>query len=546
MSRDRQRRLGQTAAFLAVFAALVGCARLQRFLIPPQMTPETNRTDTKVADVAADLIVVAGHVHGHDGPRAVAVRGSVVAAVALAGEVTPLRVATTQLVKVPAGYVTPGLVDAHVHLEGAAMLGDAADLSGVTTLPELGKAMAATVATGGDWQWGFGLGLAAFEKFNAADVEQACPDLAVYLSRSDGHAALVSQALVKWLPPDLQREVMQAKYKVQGELARHVWRLLPPQRTERLGPMVRVVLEKMQQQGVTEVHAMGESMALVTALLQLEREGRLPLRVKVYLDTDRPEAGDLIEGRAKRIHTQLLDVAGIKLWLDGTLGSGSAALLQPYDDRPSNGLLRYGDGELLARIADADKRGLQVAVHAIGDAAVAQVARVLRKLVRPGQSLPVRIEHAQVVPPEVREALWGLPVECSVQPRHAAADAAFARTRLGAERLNWAYPGLALVAQCPVRAGSDLPVAVSDPMGDWRVMAATDPAQLGADATRGTVEELALAALTPKGTKGRDAAVRPGDTADLVVWDHDPRLPGPPAKVLWSIVGGSAQQVIGR
>ncbi|MBM4343012.1 MAG: amidohydrolase family protein [Deltaproteobacteria bacterium] len=539
MTPPRRCALALTLA-LALAFAVAGCAPLRAFLVPP----DPHRPAKNVRKLAlVDALVVAGAIHGRPGARAIAVRQGQILAVGLPADVTPLRGPETLVVKAPTAYVTPGLVDAHVHLEGAALLRDAADLRSVASPADLRAAVDRARPLAGDWLWGFGLSDVAWGELSQDDIDTACGETPCYLSRRDGHGGRLSSGLALRTSPLQQARISEARGRLAGELAREVWRSLPSPRLDRMRPLVQQVLDEMAATGIVEVHTMGESAALVHALRALEREGRLPVRVVVYLDAERPEAALLLEGRGLVRDTPRVRVAGVKLWLDGTLGGHSAALQLPYSDTPTSGELRYTDGVLRERIAEADRAGLQVALHAIGDRAVAQVARTLRNMVRSPTAPPVRIEHAQVVPPELREQLWGLAVECSVQPRHAGADAPFARARLGDDRLAWAYPALALAPVCSVRAGSDYPVAASDALADWRVMAATNPVELGGEATQGTVADLALAALTPGGTARGRPTVLEGRVADFVVWDRNP-FAAAGARPTHVCVGGQVQAIV--
>ncbi len=533
----KRRLVGLTVAMFAVGS----CVSVRAFLVPPA-APRATKVVRKAEVV--DVMVLAEAIHGRPGARMVAIRQGAVLAVGAPADVTPLRGPETVVVKAPTGYVTPGLVDAHVHVEGAAMLRDAADLSAVRSLADLRAALDRARPMAGEWLWGFGLSNEAWHQLSQADIDAACGDLHCYLSRADGHGGRLSTGLVERTSADQQARIAGAQWRLEGELARQVWRSLPAPRLDRLRPLVQQVLGAMAATGIVEVHAMGESATLVHALRALEREGRLPVRVLVYLDAERPEAALLLEGQGLARATPRVRLAGIKLWLDGTLGGHTAALQLPYADTATNGELRYDDGVLRERIAEADRAGLQVAMHAIGDRAIGQVARVLRAMQRSAKAPPVRIEHAQVVPPELREQLWGLRVECSVQPRHAAQDEPFAKARLGDDRLAWSYPSLALAPVCSVRAGSDYPIAASDPLADWRVMAATSPVELGADATPGSVADLALAALTPGGSGSGKPTIAEGAAADFVIWDRNP-FAAPGAKPTHVSVDGQIQVIVG-
>lgn len=524
-------------ALLGVAAS--SCANLRRFLVPPpSATGQLPARQVAVKNAHAELLLVAASVHGAPRARAVAIRAGQVVAVGTPLEVSATLGPSTQIVSVPGAVVMPGLVDAHVHLQGAAQLRDAADLSAVTDEASLRAAVQVAVATADEWLWGFGLSQAVFECLPASAIEGALEGKAAYLSRADGHGARVTEALIDSLPQELAARVAAADGRIDEVLAQQVWREMPALRPARLRPLLRQTLMELQRSGITEVHAMGESAAVATVLAELDHEGRLPMRVRLFLDYERPEARRLLEGTFVLPNKGLLDVAGVKVWLDGTLGARTAALSQPYADAPStSGQLLMTDAALQKVIERADQRKLQVAVHAIGDAAVGQVVRVLQSMSRPERAKPVRIEHAQVVSPEQLAALGTLAVECSIQPRHADADKAFAAARLGTARLSWGYRGLELAKACNVRSGSDLPVMRADPLADWRALLK------GAAGPADQAQGLALAAVTAAGTAAGAAPVATGMQADLVVWSADPRT-SPTAKPLWVVLAGSALRLV--
>lgn len=526
---------------LALALATTHCAQVKRFLVPPP-TPQAQQRAAKAkpAPNHAQLAIVAAEVYGAPGARAVTIRGDQVLAVG-----TPLEISTTlgpatQLVSVPGGVVVPGWVDAHVHLQGVAQLMDAADLRGAADRASLTAAVRVAAAIADDWLWGFGLSAKAFEELSPADIEAALDGRAAYLSRADGHGARVTAALYAWLSPELRAQVAAAEGRIDGVLAQQVWRELPTVRVARLRPLVRQTLAKLQRRGLTEVHAMGESATVATVLAELEHEGRLPLRVKLFLDYERPEGKRLLDGSFALPYKGLLEVAGVKLWLDGTLGARTAALSAPYADRPGeSGKLIYSDALLRQVIAQADRRQLQVALHAIGDAAAAQIVRVLAAMQRPQAAKPVRIEHAQILDPQTLQALDASRVECSIQPRHAEMDKGFAAARLGAERMAWSYRGLELAERCALRVGSDMPLLDADPLADRAALLASAPASM----PRPRAEALALAALCSGGSTAGDQLIRSGARADLVVWSADP-LKDPRAKPLWSVVAGVAVRLV--
>jgi predicted amidohydrolase YtcJ len=298
------------------------------------------------------------------------------------------------------------------------------------------------------------------------------------------------------------------------------------------------------------VHALGATAGLRDALVDLELDGRLPLRVKLFLDGELPEAQALLHppkplplhqgeppppvAAPAWLRTRLVQVVGVKFWLDGTLGAHTAAMSQPYADDPGQGKLAMTDATLAEHIEAADRAGLQVALHAIGDAAVAQIVRVISGLHRAEDALPVRIEHAQVVAPDTLAQLATLRVVCSVQPLHARDDVGVFPQRLGPERLEWGYRLASLAKVCPLLAGSDLPVSDAEPLAMWQAMTQAP----GRAASERMDAELALRALLPGGTATGQAVPQVGDRVDLVVWSRDPLQPGPPPEVLVLVVAG--------
>jgi predicted amidohydrolase YtcJ len=524
-----------------------GCLQLRRFVVPP---PDPSREgivgkEKQPSRPLADTVLIVGHLAGHPDGRAVALRAGEVIAVGTPAEVTPVQGPLTQVVRVSQGWATQGLVDAHVHLEGAAMRADAADLTAVTDGNGLTRAARLVRASMTGWLWGFGLSQAAFDGMDAAEVDAALDETPAYLSRADGHGALLSSALVEQLPRELAEQVRKNGNKVSGPLASQVWRALPAWPLVRLRPLLRQLLLQFERRGVTEVHAIGESQALLETLFSLEAAGQLAVRVRLYFDAERPEGRALLAGKYKRVPSRAVVVAGAKLWLDGTLGARSAALLQPYSDQPGHsGTLNYSDAQVADVLAQADKQGIQLAVHAIGDAAVEQILRVSEGLHRDPAALAVRIEHAQVVAPTQLARIKTGRFECSVQPRHRHADAEFAQARLGTERMNWAYRGIGLADVCPVRAGSDAPVVVSDPLGDLKVMLETPPVQLGATLDQSDLAGLAWRALGPMGTRQALKPLRVGDRSDWVIWSADPRDPKLGAVPQWTIIRGVVRQIV--
>jgi predicted amidohydrolase YtcJ len=287
---------------------------------------------------------------------------------------------------------------------------------------------------------------------------------------------------------------------------------------------------------------MGMSRETLEMLQALREKGQLRLRVVGYLDVqgalkpdslaDLPIAPDPLD---------LLSVPGVKIDVDGALGSRGAALLDDYTDAPGErGLVLMTDDELNVRLATISRAGLQPVVHAIGDRANRMVLDTFERMgvaVQGFGNLRPRIEHAQVVAPKDWPRFPALGVIPSMQPTHAASDLAWISARLGEERLRTAYAWRALAPQLGrIAFGSDFPVESPDPLEGLAAartrLVAAEGAQLefagrhvkadqcldGARALAGYTSGAAFAAFQ----EDRRGRLAPGYFCDMTVMTVDP------------------------
>jgi predicted amidohydrolase YtcJ len=225
-----------------------------------------------------------------------------------------------------------------------------------------------------------------------------------------------------------------------------------------------------------------------------------------------------------RAESEYLHIGGLKAFSDGSLGSSTAAFREPYEGRPHDcGLLMQPmlDGSMARWIAEADARGLRLAIHAIGDDANDRVLTLLES--RPDhRARRDRIEHAQHLDAGLVRRFAEARVVASMQPYHAIDDGRWAESRIGAARAPWAFPWRSLLdAGAIVTFGSDWPVAPLDPLTGIR--AATTRAWIPEQ--RITFEE-ALRCYTTNNAWALFAereigAIAPGMLADLVVLSDD-------------------------
>lgn len=452
--------------------------------------------------------------------------------------------------------VVPGLIDAHAHLMflGGTLM--QADLTGAASKAEVVARLQRFAADNPDgWLLGNGWDQNHWPQTDfptAADLDTAFPDRPVWLGRIDGHAGWANSAALRELAhrpgqralagqwqPEGGRIVRDARGQPSGvfidgamELVRTV---IPAATAAARETMLERALDKAVSQGLTGVHDMGVSREDLALMQRFADAGRLPLRVDAYADGDDDALADLCAHGAYQHPGGRLEMRGVKLFMDGALGSRGAALLADYSDDPHNrGLLVTSPADFERAVRRADGCGLQVATHAIGDRgnriALDTYARVLGT--RSTGDHRWRIEHAQVVALADIPRFAQLGVIASMQPTHATSDMGWAQDRVGPERILGAYAWRRMLAAgAHLALGSDFPVEQVDPrLGLYAAVTRQDragqppggwqPEQrlTAAEALRGFTADAAWA--------GHDEAqvgrLQPGMRADFVVFDRDP------------------------
>jgi predicted amidohydrolase YtcJ len=561
--------LSRLLLLLVVAAPASGCTALRRWLVPPA----THRTAADVGyshdrrDDGAELILVVASLPG--GPTqetAIAVRDGHILARGTLAAMEPMRTNTTQTIRLPGGVAMPGLVAAHVRLEPAAMATDVVDLRNCKSTADVADALKLAkpqVLSESGWLWADGISLALFDKLSSADLDRALGRTAVLVTpagRPNGvsSAGLGNGALLARLG-DLGTAIAERRGRFNDAQVRLAWQQLPPARPERLKPLLLALFADVQRQGVTEVHAFAVSGAALEALRMLDRESRLTVRTRVYLDAERPEGqallapnspstrSDAAQGQqsiqqpppqTKRV--PLVQVAGVSLELDGSVVAATAAMTEPYLDLPHAGTLTYSDEALRARLEQADRAGLQVAVRASGDEALAQLVRVATAMQRDPRLPALRVELPEVVSPATLDWLQEAHAQCVIAPPLLQKDFDLVRRRLGPLRWPEFDRAASLAAACPLQVALDFVHPEAMRSHDHLT-------RHGGNDAEAMSAQQAWRALSSGGTARTTPPVQIGEDADLVVWSRDPLLPGKvPAKVMASMVGGTLTLLIGR
>lgn len=377
----------------------------------------------------------------------------------------------------------PGFTDAHVHLTGVGMAAMVLDLVGVESIAALQQRLARYAREhpqgaiyGRGWietHW-------PDRRFpNRADLDAVVSDRPVYLERIDGHAAVVNSAGLSLGGIDantrdpaggsIERDAAGAATGILIDNATMIVQSRLPAPTP---AMVRQALALgariYAERGWAGVHNMSTSLGEARMLEELARAGELPLHADIYLTPN--DSAELLR-RGPYGHGNVR-VRGVKFYMDGALGSRGAALLAPYSDAHSDGLLVTPPEQLRTMYAEARRRGVQVTTHAIGDRGNRLVLDAYQDVFGDNpsalRSARWRIEHAQVLSQEDLPRFAALGVIASMQPSHAISDLHFAPARLGDARLGGAYAWKALLdSGAVVCGGSDAPVERGDPLVEF-------------------------------------------------------------------------------
>ena len=444
----------------------------------------------------------------------------------------------------------PGLIDAHGHVSGLGFQALGLDLSGTDSLAEAQRLLRLYVAEhetpawirGGGWnqeKWRLG-------RFpTAADLDPFTGDRPVLLERVDGHAVLANSAAIKAAgvtarTPDpaggrIERDPRGNPTGLFVDAARAlVEKAAPAPLPRERDAAIAKAQELLIADGVTATCDMGTSVEDWESMRRLGDAGRLRIRITTYglgVDTALVVAGSQPTGW---LYQGRLRMVGVKLFADGALGSRGAWLKQPYADMPQTRGLRFmDDAKLKNLMSRAAMDGFQVAVHAIGDAANAQVLDAIEELSATYRGdRRWRIEHAQIVDPLDLPRFARNGIIASMQPTHATSDHAMAPKRLGPDRLKGAYAWKTMLDQhVPLAFGSDYPVDDPNPfpgMADaiTREDAAGDPPggflpEQKISLTQALAAFTAGAAYAAK-AEDRIGSLTPGHEADFILLDRDP------------------------
>ncbi len=469
-------------------------------------------------------------------------------------------------------YVIPGMIDAHAHVMGIGFAAMTLDLSDTTSLADAQARIAMFAAENPSNRWIIGTGWNQ-EKWGlgrfptAAELDAIVADRPVWLERVDGHAGWTNSAAIKLAgvtaatpdPVGGRIEKTTGSKQPSGIFVDGAMDLItgkmPRPRPEDRDLALQEAQKILLRSGVTAVADMGTSIEDWQSFRRAGDKGSLNIRIMSYAAG--VEAMELIGGPGPSpwLYDDKLRLNGVKLYLDGALGSRGAWLKRPYsDDAGNTGLPFMTSSQLRNLMSRSALDKFQIAVHAIGDAANSEVLAAIDDMSGTYQGdRRWRIEHAQIVDP-AELALFGKHgIIASMQPVHQTSDRTMAEARLGPDRLAGAYAWHSIAAAgAPLAFGSDAPVELVDPFAGLataitRMDAGGQPFG-GWPSQERVNREQALNAFTYGGAFAGFAEKRfgrlvEGERADFLLVDRDPMMASPDeiraTKVLQTWVGGN-------
>jgi predicted amidohydrolase YtcJ len=526
---------------------------------------------------AADLVVTHANIYTvdrqHPKAEAVAVIGDRIVAVGSMAEIDPWRAPETRVIDAHGKLLLPGFNDSHVHfIAGGAALAEV-QLNDAASAEEFKRRIAARAARTAKGEWILGGGWdetkwSARQRPTAALIDDVTRNVPVFVSRYDGHQGLANSAAMQLAGISARtadvpggvivRDASGTPTGIFKDAAQElISKAIPPLSHEQRLAAARRALAYAASLGVTSVQHMSAEYADVAVYSELLEEGQLTTRIYCApLETAWQDQAKV--GLRRAWGSSYLRLGAVKGFADGSIGSRTAALFEPYSDEPDNrGILSaemHPPEAMRERLMKADGAGLQLRVHAIGDRAISMILDMFAAIEQADgyHDQRMTIEHAQHMAPKDFERFARLHVIASMQPYHAIDDGRWVEARIGRERARMSYAWRSFLDHGITLAfGTDWDVAPLNPM--LGLYAAVTRATLDGKNPEGWIPEqkITLAEAVEAYTLGsafaefqekEKGSITPGKLADMVILSDDIFDMQPEAirnvKVETTIVGG--------
>ena len=444
-------------------------------------------------------------------------------------------------------FILPGLTDAHAHVYSQGFLGVSLNLLGAPSVEDAAQSIrefAAQRRTGWILGRGWNQVLWPVKEFpTAADIDAVVDDRPVWLRRIDGHAAWANSKALEIAGIDADtpdpvggKIIRDANGDANGVLVDTAMELVEkhipvPTRSE-MRETYDVAVDSLLALGLTGVHDAGISKTEAEVYMSMADDGELGMRIYAML-SDTGANLDAFPEPIRAYGNDHLDIAAVKIYADGALGSRGAAMIEPYHDDPENrGLPFHTQQQLDGFVQKANRKGFQVGVHAIGDLGNDMVLDAFERA-QGGKPSPLRnrVEHAQIIALEDIPRFSELGVIASMQPVHATSDMNMAEDRVGPDRILGGYAWRRLLdSGAVIASGSDFPVELPNPfLGLYAAVTRQDRAGMPengwyADQAMTRAEALhsyTLAAAYAAHQEDRLGSLERGKWADFIVVDRD-------------------------
>lgn len=441
--------------------------------------------------LVADTVIVNAVVHTMDTAKptaeAVAISANRIVAVGSSNDIRKLAGPKTRTIDAKQRLLLPGFNDAHTHFLSGGFQLSSVDLRDASSPQEFAariKAFAEKTPKGrwikgGDWdheRWPEG-------KLPTKElIDSFTPDIPVFVNRLDGHMALANSLALKLAGVTRQTVDLPGGIIVRDQSGEptgvlkdaaqgFVWKVVSPATFDEKLAAARAATDYAAKLGVTSVQDMsaGSDINIYETLLD-----RGELKTRIYAVSPLPWWERLAgpgPGRPYYFAVAMVRGGGLKGFADGSLGSTTALFYEPYRDDPStNGIAgdeMYPEGAMLKRVTGADRAGLQIMIHAIGDRANDLILGIFEQVERENgkRDRRFRIEHAQHLRPQDIPRFARDRVIASMQPYHAIDDGRWAEKRIGKERIKTTYAFRSLLDSGATLAfGTDWTVAPLNPM----------------------------------------------------------------------------------
>ncbi|MDH7476820.1 MAG: amidohydrolase [Candidatus Bathyarchaeota archaeon] len=431
----------------------------------------------------ADLVLLNGHIitlcEAKPFAEAVALKDNRIMKVGRNTEITQHISRKTKVIDLNGKTVIPGLIDSHVHVADFAKTLLWIDLQGGTSIEEIKNLVNERVEKTSRGKWIIGKGwdeekLAEKRMPKASDIDEAAPENPVILYRAKGRVCVVNSLALQMVSRSINlAELKKGDIEIDPQTGKPsgilrnsatdlVWKFIPETSVEELAELIKIACQKILEMGITTVQWIASSTQELYAVKKVIESKELPLKVYLIVPASILKNPHLLR-ELKEIESEYFKVGGVIFSVDGYLASKTAALTKPYENSKNRGKLFYNAENMRKLIEKIGKKGLQVAIHAMGDRAIKETLKAIKKVSKTPifKDITFRLETAALLTPKLIEKIAILGAVISVQPYMAYSELKVwkAVESIGRERARWLFPLKTLFQKgIIVAGGTDSPM----------------------------------------------------------------------------------------